>query len=537
MGVRRDTVNDAADGNAASDAASVTPRGLRAALPALAAVGAVMSLGFPVYLLLCDRAKVVWYVSDDAYYYFCVARNLATGHGLSADGLTPTTGVHALYALLLAGLYKLGLSGPDAFVRQIIACNFALHWATAGVLALAARRLWGPTAAVWAMVFWLANPYALLIAGIGVEGALCAMVVALLLAAMASWAATVRDGRASTARHWIGVGGAMAMVVGARSDLLLLAVLVVFWVWRTDPGPVWRRAAAAAVVAIMAGGVGWAWPEYCYHATGQAWSGSALAKAAWRSARIEESGWGVWLSDSAAVFGRWCLGVLLKAPALKYLLPVAPALWAAARLRGRSADGSFLHLLWVGPIVLGVAYATLLDRTRTWYYAPAIVMMTLLAAGLSSWLVRAGLVGAAAKVRRLLPLVLVLVAAEGIAYLGTKAVRGRSRHQEKAVEMAAWLQANVPPDARIGDWDSGLRSFYSGRTVINLDGLANNEILDVLQGRRTMPQYLDERNIEYLVVNPKDMAKLPNAWPGAVIEPYGPGVVRIVRTQPHRSSP
>jgi len=528
---------DAASGDAVNDAASVTPRGLRAALPALAAVGAVMSLVFPVYLFLCDRAKVVWYVSDDAYYYFCVARNLATGRGLSADGLTPTTGVHALYTLLLAGLYKLGLPGPDAFVRQIIAFNFALHWATAGVLAVAARRLWGPTAGVWAMVFWLANPYALLIAGIGVEGALCAMVVALLLAAMASWTATARDGRASTPWHWIAVGGALAMAVSARSDLLLLAVLVVLWVWRANQGPIWRRAAAAALVAVMAGSAWWAWPEYCYHATGQAWSGSALAKAAWRSARIEESGWGVWLSDSAAVFGRWCLGVLLKAPALKYLLPVAPALWVAARLRGRSADGSFLHLLWIGPIVLGVAYATLLDRTRTWYYAPAIVMMTLLAGGLANGLVRATAAGMAAKVRRLLPLVLVLVAAEGIAYLGTKAVRGRSRHQEKAVEMAAWLQANVPVEARIGDWDSGLRSFYSGRTVINLDGLANNEILDVLQDRLTMPQYLDKRNIEYLVVNPKDMVKLPHAWPGAAVEPYGPDVVRIVREEQHAPAP
>ena len=73
----------------------------RLALAALLAVALVLRLRVAwadLYTLILDVT------SDDAYYYFQIARNLADGGGVSFDGETPTNGFHPLWLVLLTPL-------------------------------------------------------------------------------------------------------------------------------------------------------------------------------------------------------------------------------------------------------------------------------------------------------------------------------------------------------------------------------------------------------------------------------------------------
>ena len=67
----------------------------------------------PVSLGLVLRLRKAWAdmptivleaTSDDAFYYFQIARNIATGHNVTFDGETLTNGFHPLWRALLTPL-------------------------------------------------------------------------------------------------------------------------------------------------------------------------------------------------------------------------------------------------------------------------------------------------------------------------------------------------------------------------------------------------------------------------------------------------
>jgi hypothetical protein len=65
-------------------------------------------------------------------------------------------------------------------------------------------------------------------------------------------------------------------------------------------------------------------------------------------------------------------------------------------------------------------------------------------------------------------------------------------------EAAVWLNENVPADARIGAFQSGVIVYYTDATVINLDGKVNADAHDAMTGGR-MWDYICEQNLDYVV--------------------------------------
>jgi len=60
------------------------------------------------------------------------------------------------------------------------------------------------------------------------------------------------------------------------------------------------------------------------------------------------------------------------------------------------------------------------------------------------------------------------------------------------------MAANLEEDAIVGSFNAGQLGFFSGRRVVNLDGLINSyEIVPYLR-QRTIPQYIVGEGIEYL---------------------------------------
>jgi hypothetical protein len=180
-------------------------------------------------------------------------------------------------------------------------------------------------------------------------------------------------------------------------------------------------------------------------------------------------------------------------------------------------------LAWLFPTGLGLAYALLLPRAWTWYYAPSITGLTLLAAG------------ALARMERRRGALVFLALLESYAYLGHVLVTGRNREQRDMLAAARWVAANVPASERVGAWNAGIYSWYSGHTVVNLDGLINDEIVGWRRGGKSMIGYLDARGIEVVVdfdellaqlpaERRRTLARFPSGWGGKPIS-----VVRVAR--------
>jgi hypothetical protein len=64
---------------------------------------------------------------------------------------------------------------------------------------------------------------------------------------------------------------------------------------------------------------------------------------------------------------------------------------------------------------------------------------------------------------------------------------------------AAWMRAHVPADERVGAWNAGELAYFSGRTMINLDGLVNDHAY-YERIRRGAPEaeYFEQERIEWL---------------------------------------
>jgi hypothetical protein len=74
-----------------------------------------------------------WYRTDDAYYYFIVARNVAAGHGFTFDLINPTNGFHPLWLFINIPIFA--FSGADRILPlRIIVMLLALLNAATGVV-------------------------------------------------------------------------------------------------------------------------------------------------------------------------------------------------------------------------------------------------------------------------------------------------------------------------------------------------------------------------------------------------------------------
>ncbi len=73
------------------------------ALFAILVVVVHMTVVFAPMDNLLDR----WFTTDDAFYYFQVARNISEGKGSSLDGIHPSNGYHPLWMLILIPVFSL----------------------------------------------------------------------------------------------------------------------------------------------------------------------------------------------------------------------------------------------------------------------------------------------------------------------------------------------------------------------------------------------------------------------------------------------
>lgn len=434
---------------------------------------AAVPLAFLLPLVLGPPERAVRFLSDDAYYYLSVAKHVSAGRGPTFDTITRTTGFHPLWMFLLA-------LRPS--VSWALGLGAFLVLATAVPLGFAARALWGERAGWVAALLWLANPHAVLLVATGMEGSLYAALLASL-----AWTLTrvARDGSWSRVLF---AGAVAGLAVVARTDGLLFVPLAALWLAWTGEGGVARRAGRSVAFGAVALVPFVFWLVWAHAWTGRWIQGSADTKTLWREGMNAEEGA---VAITLSLLAAWTAKAFVKVPALKWGIPFV-ASSASTSLRG---GRGLVHGFWLVPLLAGVAYALLLPKLWGWYFAPALVGLTLLAAAaLVRWFERRG-----GKGKGLLVLAIVLIGVESLGYLSVKSVRGRNAYQEDMLATALWMRDHIPSGTVAAAWNSGIYGWYSGLPVVNLDGLINNEIADRIRSGESEESYLERRGIEVLV--------------------------------------
>ena len=127
----------------------------------LAAVSLVL-LGFADWLPL----------SDDAFYYFEIARNASRGQGFTFDSVHPTNGFHPLWACLLLPVFRLLGEFEWYPVRASLILSASFVPLSAFLLFKLYARRQRPQDGRTAALFLLFNPFTLILALQGLEGPL-----------------------------------------------------------------------------------------------------------------------------------------------------------------------------------------------------------------------------------------------------------------------------------------------------------------------------------------------------------------------------
>jgi len=85
--------------------------------------------------------------------------------------------------------------------------------------------------------------------------------------------------------------------------------------------------------------------------------------------------------------------------------------------------------------------------------------------------------------------------------------------ESEMVVTAQWVSENIPPDALIAAHDIGALGYFDGRELVDLAGLVSPEVIPFVRDETKLAEYMDKRDIVYLIVFPSWYETLSEGLP------------------------
>lgn len=510
-----------------------------------------------IYITLGNANTVLdWYSSDDGFYYFQVARNLASGAGFTFDGLNPTNGFHPLWLFLITPLFAFAQAGPLLPLRLLLVVSALLSAGCAVLLYRLLRAAGSRAGGVLAGTLWIVLPRIHdLTMHAGVEAGLNAFCLLLFW----NYVVTFPIVQKHISRQLLNAGGLALLAVLARLDNAFVVGLGMLWLWwRLWQPPArakrelwrWRLQNGALIAAPLVAGLAlyFAWNLVAF---GTAMPISGQVKLWWGTLRNTVYGFPVRdLVDFAGQFftdhpelGPWSLitgpiyaaaeGLLsvlglsvavgprrIALLSLGAVLAIAlAALVRVQRVFLRTAAAALgLLPLFVGCFI-HIAYYKFSGSVaqQPWYWMAQMILI-LLALGLAFEALLRTLAPRFPNATRVASLAgfaglaLLSFGYLGFVQRGVRAPGDGSNHFY--IHRARWLEANTEPGARVAITGAGnLAYFVRERTVVNMDGLMNTaDYLYALKAEQGAA-YLESLGVEYVFGNEYILTET---------NPYGP---------------
>ena len=477
-------------------------------------------------------------LNDDAFYYFKIAENLVHGRGFTFDGVTPTNSFHPLYLLLVVISTMLG--GESRLLPIYIAgVLMSLLAVLTGYLLYRFLAMRGSArAGLAALALWTVSPYFIAYSINGLETQLA------MAAAVAVLHVYLRDlavPTPPTVKQAAGFGALCGVAMLARSDLAVLIVVLLgdqLWRRRTQHVSQTLRSAVPVLTAALLVWLPWGLVS---HASSGAW----LPRSGAASALIARNiGWfnldGVLFTSpadnpyfdvdapplawSGELLDKMLFLALHEMPLLAPLRAHQPfsmwphvadfhplrtpwpwlllvtgwlCLWRWWRPRIAPApQAAWGPLLGIYLVLFALSYVWL--APAHWYFGRyncvPVLLMTL---WMLEWAQRQlALASRGARVLATLLLCAVLLIE---LHLDRYYLAVRSAPPRLAGFLDGWQHAlpHLDPTAKIGAFQAGTISYFSGLDIVNLDGKVNRDAYRALKDQR-LHEYIAAAGIVYI---------------------------------------
>jgi len=433
---------------------------------------------------------------DDAFYYFEIARNIAGGAGSTFDGITQTNGYHPLWMVILVGIYHM-VAGAVAPIHAALVLSVAMNVATAVFVYGILRRVTeNQFARFYGMLFWSLNPFLLYETLNGLETSLAL----LLLSAFLFVLTRPGVGNRTSLLALLGVlGGAMVL---ARLDLLFyLAAAAGILALTISPTRIIRTGLLVGGVSALIVAPFFLWNLSTF---GMLLTSASGANTLVNHVLIEQDhGLSLYQTIKATAYtidGQ--IDELLThtgAPEVTLGFAgtgLALVLLGYLRLPRTRQELVLLYALPLGFAALFFANVVVRWTGRSWYFVSFGILCSLLAVLVIDQLSRRTTLPLRGK--RIVAGTLTLLTL-GLFFVSWH--RELTDHMPQHREMyaaAEWFNEHVPSDTVIGSFNSGIIGYFTDATVINLDGLVNNDAYEAMQDRKLWV-YIESTEISYLV--------------------------------------
>jgi hypothetical protein len=438
------------------------------------------TLGRMVFVWNASMVDLMQRSTDDAYYYFNVARNIVEGLGITFDGMNVTNGFHPLWMLTLLPVTRVAGPDPDTTLRAIF-CMVAL---ITGAGFLAAYKAIASNASRTAAALGMG----LLLVPVFLNGFLNGLETGLLLSLLFAtmWAIARYDllSTQSTAGQNAALGALLALILLTRLDaiFIVLAIICVFWVkWLrgadgcTRFGSLVATTARVSLVPVVAVGAYVLWNVAVF---GHASPISGALKSTFPTNTFAPQR----LAEPHRLYGE-----------AQLVVSAIGLLWLRRRRTGLTPSvPPILVALWMGSFVHLLHSTIYVNWAAHWWHFASYTPLTVITTTLVFDRVcersrcRALVMGVAAG----------LVAAVGLGLYVDREIR--AVHHRPWYDAALWARETLPEDAVIGMTDAGLFGYFSRRPTVNLDGVINGyEYQEALRDHR-LTEYLESCGVTHI---------------------------------------
>jgi hypothetical protein len=451
------------------------------------------------------------FLHDDFFYALKLAQNVLDRGTISFDGTSPTNAPLPMWLGVCMGAEA--VCGPMLAIHAVLTVAAFLHLLQAYLVFHLLAATCSRTIAHLATFFYLFNFRVIACNLCGLEAPLQGFMVLLVFYFL------LRCRKPLTGSSAAGCGLLLGLAAMTRLDLILLGAILIAWLLldRALAGGGFRaRVRLSATLAGTALAVVSPWVIRTAFRSGSLLPSTLSALNLFKFQqfhlrmplhynlevlRAKLSLAGAQLSDTANLFGLWpfiyahdfdgrLCGVLIVA----LLAAITCGMWLT-----RHGSGHVLRCVLFAYALTHMAYYFTFAVLEMRYLFPFCIAVVVVAASTASDLLQRfpGRL-ASRRMAGLYAIVIVNAAvAGGFAWFHNQGAASSHALNIALYDMARWIRMHTDERAVIGSWNGGILGYFSGRTVVNLDGLVNDEAIAAMRERR-LASYIRQRNINYL---------------------------------------
>ncbi|MBI3046079.1 MAG: hypothetical protein HYY86_00830 [Candidatus Harrisonbacteria bacterium] len=446
-----------------------------------------------------------YFVIDDAFYYFKIASNIAKGLGPTFDGEHFTNGYHPLWMGLLALIYYFIPADKILAVKVILGLSAVLYFFTALIVWRIINFFIKDRIVQYILLgAYVLNPWNLTFYLNGLETPLSLLFFSwLILICLEIFSGQDSD------KNFILAGIISGLLILARLDYGLFAaftVLAIIWKRGSD----WQKLTWFCLPAALLAGP-WFLYNKIYFGSFFPTSGLAYTLINHRLFFYKSRSlariilWSIYNFGGALAFSLQTIGLPMSRYAIEawarsaawlllfagFLASPVIYLWKRKGLGFlKSAGWTIFAIFFLGFLSLALVHGGIRWSNRPWYFSIFPIVAILFAV----LLISEEPFSFYQKRISVFFLIFYLISYGFYA----KDIFFQQANQADMYRLAVWARNHLPENARMASFNSGIMGYFSGRFVLNADGLVNQQAYEAMKENRLW-EFFQKSNINYII--------------------------------------